>query len=80
MNFEPQGEALLRDGKVKEALESYRGLVAANPNDPVHHLQVARVLLEAGMGEAARAEARQAVKLGPELGVGGADACRYLEA
>ena len=65
VNFEPEGEALLRQGKVKEALDSYRSLVAANPNDAVHHLQVARVLLEAGMGEAARSEARTAVKLDP---------------
>ena len=65
VSFEPEGEVLLREGKVKEALQSYRGLIAANPNSPVHHLQVARVLLEAGMGEAARAQARQAVKLDP---------------
>jgi tetratricopeptide (TPR) repeat protein len=65
VNFEPEGEALLRDGKVKEALESYRGLIAGNPNAAVHHLQVARVLLEAGMGEAARAQAREAVRLDP---------------
>jgi tetratricopeptide (TPR) repeat protein len=65
INFEPQGEALLRDGKVKEALASYRALVAQNPNAAVHHLQVANVLLQAGMGEAARTEARLAVKLDP---------------
>ncbi len=65
INFEPQGGALLHEGKVKEALVSYRALVALHPNEAVHHLQVARVLLEAGMGEAARAEARQAVKLDP---------------
>jgi len=65
VNFEPEGEALMRDGRVKEALASYRALIAANPNSPVHHLQVARVLLEAGMGEAARSQARQAVKLDP---------------
>ena len=65
VNFEPEGEALLHEGKVKEALASYRSLIAGNPNDPVHHLQVARVLLEAGMGEAARVEAREAVKLDP---------------
>ncbi len=63
VNFEPQGAALLRDGKVKEALASYRALIVQNPNAAVHHLQLANVLLEAGMGEAARAEARQAVKL-----------------
>ncbi len=65
IDFEPQGEALLRDGKVKEALASYRALVALDPNAAVHHLQVANVLLQAGMGEAARAEARLAVKLDP---------------
>jgi tetratricopeptide (TPR) repeat protein/transglutaminase-like putative cysteine protease len=65
VNFEPEGAALLRDGKVKEALASYRALIAQNPNLAVHHLQVANVLLEAGMGEAARDEARLAVKLDP---------------
>ncbi|MGA2206410.1 MAG: DUF3857 domain-containing protein, partial [Terracidiphilus sp.] len=65
VNFEPQGAVLLRDGKVKEALANYRALIAQSPNSAVHHLQVANVLLEAGMGEAARDEARLAVKLDP---------------
>jgi tetratricopeptide (TPR) repeat protein len=65
VNFEPEGAALLREGKVKEALVSYRALIAQNPGSAVHHLQVANVLLEAGMGEAARNEARLAVKLDP---------------
>jgi len=65
VNFEPAGAALLHEGKVREALAAYRALVALHPNEPVHHLQVANVLLEAGMGEAARAEARVAVKLDP---------------
>jgi tetratricopeptide (TPR) repeat protein/transglutaminase-like putative cysteine protease len=65
INFEPEGEVLLHEGKVREALASYRSLVTLHPNEAVHHLQVAKVLLEAGMGEAARAEARQAVKLEP---------------
>jgi tetratricopeptide (TPR) repeat protein len=65
ISFEPEGAALLRDSKVKEALAAYRALVARNPNVAVHHLQVANVLLEAGMGEGARAEARLAVKLDP---------------
>ena len=66
INFEPKAEALLRDGKVREALASYRGLIANHPNEAVHHLQVAKVLLEAGMGEQARAEAHQAVQLEPD--------------
>jgi tetratricopeptide (TPR) repeat protein len=66
LNFEPEAEVLLRDGKVKEALASYRSLVTAHPSEAVHHLQVAKALLEAGMGEAARAEGRAAVKLEPD--------------
>jgi tetratricopeptide (TPR) repeat protein len=65
ISFEPKGEMLLREGKVREALASYRALVALHPNEAVHHLQIANVLLEAGMGEAARDEARLAVKLEP---------------
>jgi transglutaminase-like putative cysteine protease/tetratricopeptide (TPR) repeat protein len=65
VNFEPKAEALLHEGEVREALASYRSLVALHPNEAVHHLQVAKVLMEAGMGEAARAEARLAVKLEP---------------
>jgi tetratricopeptide (TPR) repeat protein/transglutaminase-like putative cysteine protease len=65
INFESQGAALLHEGKVGEALASYRNLIALHPNEAVHHLQLANVLLEAGMGEAARSEARLAVKLDP---------------
>ena len=65
IKFEPEAEVLLREGKVHEALKSYRSLVAQHPTEAVHHLQVSKVLLEAGMGEAARAEAREAVKLEP---------------
>jgi transglutaminase-like putative cysteine protease/Flp pilus assembly protein TadD len=65
INFELQGAALLHDGKVGEALAAYRSLITKQPNNAVRHLQLANVLLQAGMGEAARAEAREAVKLDP---------------
>jgi Flp pilus assembly protein TadD len=64
--FEPVASALLREGKVREALESYRNLIALHPKEAVHHLQIAETLLAAGMGEAARDEARSAVKLEPK--------------
>ena len=80
VNFEPEGEALLREGKVKEALASYRSLIATHPNEPVHHLQVARVLMQAGMGEAARAEAREAVKLDPNSALAERTLARHSEA
>ncbi|HET6177514.1 MAG TPA: DUF3857 domain-containing protein [Candidatus Sulfotelmatobacter sp.] len=63
--FEPVGAALLSEGKVREALQSYHDLVALHPKEAVHHLQIAETLLAAGMGEAARSEARAAVKLEP---------------
>ncbi len=66
ITFEPAAEVLMREGKVREALASYRSLVAQHPTEAVHHLQVAKVLLDAGMGEAARGEAREAVKLEPD--------------
>jgi transglutaminase-like putative cysteine protease/Flp pilus assembly protein TadD len=65
VNFESKGAALLHEGKVGEALAAYRSLIVLHPKEAVHHLQMANVLLEAGMGEAARAEAREAVKLDP---------------
>jgi len=63
--FEPIGQTLVNQGKVREAVQSYRELIALHPKEAVHHLQVAEVLLTAGLGEAARAEAQAAVKLEP---------------
>ncbi|MFY9645026.1 MAG: DUF3857 domain-containing protein [Terriglobales bacterium] len=63
--FEPIGQTLVNQGKVREALQSYRELIALHPKEAVHHLQIAAVLLSAGLGEAARAEAQAAVKLEP---------------
>jgi transglutaminase-like putative cysteine protease/Flp pilus assembly protein TadD len=63
--FEPIGQTLVNQGKVREALQSYRELVALHPQEAVHHLQIAEILLAAGLGEAARAEAQAAAKLEP---------------
>ncbi|HYM78806.1 MAG TPA: DUF3857 domain-containing protein [Candidatus Dormibacteraeota bacterium] len=64
--FEPVGEVLLNEGKVREALQSYRDLITLHPTEAVHHLQLAQALLAAGMGDAARSEAQGAVKLEPK--------------
>jgi Flp pilus assembly protein TadD len=64
--FEPVGAVLLNQGKVREALQSYRDLIALHPTEAVHHLQLAQALLVAGLGDAARSEARAAVKLEPK--------------
>ena len=64
--FEPIGQTLINQGKVREALLSYRDLIALHPKEAVHHLQLAETLLAAGLGESARAEAQAAVKLEPD--------------
>jgi len=79
VSFEPKGEALLREGKVRDALASYRALIALHPNEAVHHLQLANVLLEAGMGGAARDEARLAVKLEPKSALAQKTLAQILE-
>ena len=63
--FEPKGDALINAGKAREAFAETRALIALHPNEAVHHLQRAKALLDAGMGQAARDEAKQATKLEP---------------
>ena len=63
--FEPTTQALMNQGKMREAFQASRELIARHPKEAVHHLQRAKVLLAAGMGQAARDEARAAVKLEP---------------
>ena len=63
--FEPVAQALLNEGKPRESLQIYRDLIALHPSEGIFRLRMAHALLAAGMGEAARDEAHQAVKLEP---------------
>lgn len=63
--FEPVAQALLNQGKAREAFQSYRDLIAAHPKSAIYHLQKAEALLSGGLGDAARQEARLAVTLEP---------------
>jgi transglutaminase-like putative cysteine protease/Flp pilus assembly protein TadD len=63
--FEPTAQALMNEGKFRESFQTYRSLIALRPQEAVRHLQFAKALLSAGMGESAREEARLAVKLEP---------------
>ncbi|HYK90948.1 MAG TPA: DUF3857 domain-containing protein [Acidobacteriota bacterium] len=63
--FEPVAKALFSEGKIRESFQAYRDLIALHPREAIHHLQFAKALLEAGMGQAARDEAYLAVKLEP---------------
>jgi transglutaminase-like putative cysteine protease/tetratricopeptide (TPR) repeat protein len=63
--FEPTTQVLMNQGKMREAFQASRDVIAQHPKEAVHHLQRAKILLAAGMGEAAREEARAGVKLEP---------------
>jgi len=63
--FEPTTQALMNQGKTRAAFEASRDFIARHPKEAVHHLQRAKLQLAAGMGAAAREEARTAVKLEP---------------
>lgn len=69
ITFEQIGETYLAAGKVREALGEFNKLVALHPQEGLHHSQVARALLAAGIGEAARAEAQRAVQLDPKSAI-----------
>ncbi len=64
--FEPKAQALLDAGKYRESFATYRSLIELHLNDAVRHLQYAKALLDAGMGQAAREQAALAVKLDPK--------------
>jgi tetratricopeptide (TPR) repeat protein len=63
--IEHTGRALAQRGKLREAIVEIEKLVALHPKEAVHHTQLAFVLVEAGMGNAARKAARKAVELEP---------------
>lgn len=63
--FDQVGEAHLAAGRVREALEQFGALARTFPREAIHHNQLARALLAAGMGEEARAEALRATQVEP---------------
>ena len=63
------GAKALTAGRIREALEIDRKLIATAPSDAMRHLQLARVLLDAGIGNEAHVEARKATELDPKLPV-----------
>lgn len=77
--FEPVGLTLVSQGKVREALQSYRELIVLHPKEAVHHLQIAAVLMDAGLGETSRAEAQAAVKLEPNSAMANKALAEILE-
>jgi tetratricopeptide (TPR) repeat protein len=65
--FDQAGAKELTAGHIRAALEVDRKLIAENPSDALHHLQLARALLDAGIGNEARVEAKKATELDAKL-------------
>ena len=65
--FDQSGVKALTAGHIREALEIDRNLIAGAPADALHHLHLARALLDAGIGNEAQAEAKRATELDPKL-------------
>ena len=57
------GAKALAVGHIREALEADRGLIAKRPTETMPHVQLARALLAAGIGDQAHTEAKRATEL-----------------
>jgi transglutaminase-like putative cysteine protease len=66
IKFDLKAHALLTQGQPQQSFQAYRDLVTRNPKDAIQHLRRANALIEAGMGEAARAAVAAAIKLDPK--------------
>jgi predicted Zn-dependent protease len=66
IRFEQLGVAHLEAGRVTAAIGEFRRLRDLDPKKAIHRARLARALLAAGQGEAARSEIRAAVALDPK--------------
>jgi tetratricopeptide (TPR) repeat protein len=67
--FDQTGSKLLAAGKIREGLDVDRALIASKPDDALRHTRLARALLDAGIGDGAKAEALRATELDPKSAV-----------
>jgi tetratricopeptide (TPR) repeat protein len=65
ITFDQIGYALLNQGKIKESLVAYQQLAALHPKEALHKIQLAYAYLRAGLGDKARAVAKEATILEP---------------
>jgi tetratricopeptide (TPR) repeat protein/transglutaminase-like putative cysteine protease len=69
VEFRQIGESHLAAGEIGPALEAFRELAALHPDEALHRAQIARALLEGGLGDVARSTAREAIALEPDSAV-----------
>jgi tetratricopeptide (TPR) repeat protein len=66
VRFHSDAAVALGSGKVREALAMFRRLDAEHPHQALHARQIAEAVLAAGLGQAARDEARRAIAADPK--------------
>lgn len=65
--FDQTGAKDFAEGHIRDGLDADRALIAAHPDEALNHARLARLLLNAGIGDEAHVEARRATELGPKL-------------
>jgi len=63
ITFDQDGAKLLAAGKIREGLAIDQALIDSHPKDALHRIRMASALLDAGIGDQARVEARKATTL-----------------
>ena len=66
IKFDLKAHRLLKEGQARESFQVYRDVVAHDPKDAIQYLRRADGLIEAGLGDAARAEVARAIQLAPK--------------
>ena len=64
--YDQEGYSLLGAGKGKEAIAAFDSLIKLHPAEALHRVQMGSALLEVGLGESARKQLREAVRLEPK--------------
>ena len=64
--FDQTAAKAFSQGKIREALDIDRALIKAHPDEALDHSRLARLLLEAGIGDQAHAEALRATQIDPK--------------
>jgi tetratricopeptide (TPR) repeat protein len=67
--FDQVGAKELAAGHIRASLDADRALIAAQPTEALPHVQIARALLAAGIGDEAHTEAKRATELDPKLAI-----------
>jgi tetratricopeptide (TPR) repeat protein len=69
IHFDQIGRTFVSQGKVVEGLRAYRDVVAKRPESAVEHVRLTDALMDAGLCECARDEARQAIAADPKAAI-----------